>query len=74
MKEYKYMKVKLYKITSDIIQHYNLDKISQTGGYVYMEIRKGMLGLNQAGKIANNSLVKHLNKYRYLPCPITPAL
>ena len=74
MKEYEYMKVKLSEIPDDVIQHYKLNTLAHTDGYVYMEIRKGMPGLKQAGKIANDRLMKHLDKYGYRPCPITPAL
>ena len=31
-----------------------------TDGWVYMQIEKGMQGLKQAGKIANDRLKKHL--------------
>ena len=51
MKEYGYTKVKLAEIPQDIIHHYKLNSIVHTGGYVYMEIRKGMPGLKQAGKM-----------------------
>jgi hypothetical protein len=33
------------------------------------EIRKGMPGLKQAGKIANDRLTKHLAKFGYTPVP-----
>ena len=39
-----------------------------------MEIRKGITGLKQAGKLANKCLEKHLIKYGYAPCSRTPAL
>ena len=39
-----------------------------------MEIRKGMPGLNQSGRIANERLNKHLQKHGYSPCPHTTAL
>ena len=71
MDKYEYMKVKLSEIPIDVIQHYKLDNLAHTDGYVYMEICKGMLKLKQAGKNANDQLVKHLDKYRYRPCPIT---
>ena len=41
---------------------------------VYVEIRKGMPGLKQAGKIAHDRLRTHLKKYGYNPVPRTPAL
>ena len=74
MKEYNYMKVKMNEIPIDVIKHYNLNSLVHTDGYVYMEIRKGMPGLKQAGKNANNRLNNHLVKYGYRPCHKTPAL
>ena len=43
-------------------------------GYLYMEIRKGMPGLKQAGRIANERLQQHLVKFGYAPVPRTPLL
>ena len=74
MSDFEYMKIKYSKIPQEIIDEYNLDKIVAEDGHVYMEIRKGMPGLKQAGKIANDHLTKHLDKYGYRPCPHTPAL
>ena len=39
-----------------------------------MEVQKGMPGLKQAGKIANDRLKSHLAKFGYFPAPRTPAL
>ena len=39
-----------------------------------MEIQKGMYGLTQAGKIANDKLKLHLDKFGYETAPITPGL
>ena len=39
-----------------------------------MEIQKGMYGLPQAGKIANDKLKLHLDKFGYKPATITPGL
>ena len=74
MSEYKYMKIKYLEIPQEVVNKYNLDNIVAEDGYIYMEIRKGMPGLKQAGKIANDRLTKHLNKYGYRPCPHTPTL
>ena len=55
------------------MRRYNLDsKIHH--GYVYVEIRKGMYGLPQAGKLANDLLQKHLKPYGYEPVKHTPGL
>jgi len=39
-----------------------------------MEVRKGMTGLKQTGKIANVRLTEHLAKYGYAPVKRTPTL
>jgi EAL domain-containing protein (putative c-di-GMP-specific phosphodiesterase class I) len=36
-----------------------------TNGYAYVEICKGMYGLKQAGKLANDQLIIHLAQYGY---------
>ena len=56
----------------DISAH-NLRNLAHKG-FVYMEIQKGMYGLPQAGKIANDKLRLHLAKFVYEPAPITPGL
>ena len=73
MLEYEYMRIRYAEIPPEIIQQYKLDKI-QHDGWVYLQIRKGMPGLKQAGKIANARLTKHLARYGYRPCPFTPSL
>ena len=42
--------------------------------HVYVEIRKGMYSLPQAGKIANDRLTKFLAPYGYAPVPLTAGL
>ena len=39
-----------------------------------MEIQKGMYGIPQAGKMANDKFKLHLAKFGYEPAPITPGL
>ena len=41
---------------------------------VYMKICKGMPGLKQAGRIANDRLTEHLAKFGYNPVARTPSL
>ena len=49
------------------------DKIS-SNCWVYLETRKGMPGLKQDGRIANDQLKAHLPHFGFAPVPITPAL
>jgi hypothetical protein len=49
------MPLKLFP--DNIMQHYNLQE-KALNGYVYMEIRRGMYGLPQAGILANKPLAE----------------
>jgi hypothetical protein len=60
-------------IPQEIIDHYQLLPLVHNG-YIYIEIRKGMYGLPQAGIIANNKLRKHLVTFGYIPTEHTPGL
>ena len=64
MKIYEYMKLPLEIVPEEIIQKYNLRNLEHKG-FVYMEIQKGMYGLPQAGKIANDNLKVHMAKFGY---------
>ena len=43
-------------------------------GFKYFEINKGMYGLPQAGKIANDKLIKELSVKGFEPTNHTPGL
>ena len=60
-------------IPTEIVEQYNLQKIAHNG-WVYIEVRNGMSGLKQAGKIANDQLKQRLAQYGYFPAPRIPAL
>ena len=70
---FEYMRMVLKDIPDEIIVQYNL-KVLQCNDWVYIQIEKGMPGLKQAGKIANDKLRVHMKKHGYVPCPRTPAL
>ena len=68
--EYEYMRIPIWMIPTHIQTLYNLaPKIID--GHVYAEIRCGMYGLPQAGKLANDQLAQFLLPHNYLPCPVT---
>ena len=52
MDEYEYMRIRFSEIPNEIVTQYRLDNL-QHDGWVYIQVRKGMPGLKQAGKIAN---------------------
>ena len=51
-----YMKMKLKMIPREIIDQYHLQDL-QENGWVYMKIVKGMAGLKQAARLANERLM-----------------
>ena len=70
---YEYIRIPVHMIPQAIMDWYNLhDKVHN--GYVYAEVHKGMYGFKQAGKIANDELIAHLDQYGYAPCVHTPGL
>jgi hypothetical protein len=70
---FEYMKMPIALIPANIIAHYNLNK-KVLDGYVYMEIRKGMYGLPQAGILTNKLLKKRLVRHGYFEQPHTLGL
>ena len=73
MANYEYMFIPLNQIPQEIIDHYNLHNIVHKGK-VYVEIRRGMYGLPQAGILAETQLIHFLGKYGYSPVTHTPGL
>jgi hypothetical protein len=71
--DYEYVRIPMHMLPPAIVELYQLEsKISD--GYVYAEVRKGMCGLPQGGKRANDRLRKFLAPFGYVPCPVTPGL
>jgi hypothetical protein len=71
--DYESVRIPTHRLPPAIVELYQLEsKISN--GYVYAEVRKGMYGLPQAGKLANGRLRKFLASFGYVPCPVTPGL
>jgi hypothetical protein len=70
---YEYMRLPSSIIPDEIITKYNLQVIS-VAGWVYLEIRKGIYGMKQAGLLANQLLQQILAPYGYYPAHHTPGL
>jgi hypothetical protein len=63
----------VHLIPAEFLQAYKLqDTIYK--GYLYLEIRKGMYGLPQAGILANQLLRKRLASHGYTEAKHTPSL
>ena len=65
--------MKLKIIPQEIIDQYQLQDLEENG-WVYIKIVKGMPGLKQAARLANERLVHHLAPYGYSPVHHTPYL
>jgi hypothetical protein len=63
---FEYMKMLLSRFLEKIIQKYNLNDMA-VDGWVYIEIRKGMYGLKQAGLLSNQLLQTRLAPFGYYP-------
>jgi hypothetical protein len=70
---FKYMKMLLSRFPEEIIQKYELNDLA-VDGWVYIEIRKGMYGLKQAGLLANQLLQTRLAPFGYYPARHTQGL
>lgn len=68
-----YMRISLKHIPLDVQLRYDIAAMVQND-YVIMEITKGIYGLPQAGKLAQDRLVKHLAGHGYIQCVNTPCL
>jgi hypothetical protein len=61
------------RFPEEIVQKYNLHALA-FDGWVYIEIRKGMYGLKQAGLLADQLLQTRLAPFGYYPACHTPGL
>jgi hypothetical protein len=67
------MKMLLSRFPEEIVQTYNLNALA-IDGWVYIETRKGIYGLKQAGLLANQLLQTRLAPFGYYPARHTPGL
>jgi hypothetical protein len=70
---YEYMKIPLALFPEWIKTQYNLDTHAKDG-FVFLEIRRAVWGLSQAGILANKLLRKRLKSHGYYECVNTPGL
>jgi hypothetical protein len=70
---YEYMRTLLLRFPEEIVSKYNLTALA-VDVWVYIEIRKGMYGLKQAGQLANQILQKRLPPFGYYPARHTPGV
>ena len=68
-----YMRIQLAHIPQDIIAKYHMNEYEHNGA-VLVAVHKGIYGLPQAGKLAQDRLVEHLAKHGYHQAANTPCL
>ena len=66
-----FMSIPMHMIPPQIIQRYNLNPKHKNA---YVRIKKGMYGLAQAGRLAQDRLKNHLQQYGYTEAAHTPCL
>jgi hypothetical protein len=71
--QFEYMKMLLSHFPEEIVHKCNLNALA-IDGWVYIEIRKVMYGLKQAGLLENQLLQTHLAPYGYNPARHTWTL
>jgi len=70
---YEYLKMPLTLFPEWIIEQYNL-RLHALNGFVYLEMRRAVWGLSQAGILANKLLRRRLLPHGYYKGPNTPGL
>ena len=73
LEQYEYMAIPLHLFPQHTIDQYNL-RTHAKDGKVYVEIRKAIYGLPQAGILANKLLRERLHPHGYYKVPHTPGL
>ena len=74
LKRFEYARIRLSDLPEDIIDEYKLKEKATEQGFVYVEVRRGMYGLPNAGIIAQQLLEKRLEKHGYRQSKFTPGL
>jgi hypothetical protein len=74
MERPEYMRMKLSNLPQEFVDLFNLTKIAEDNGNVYIKVQKGMYGLSQAGILAHRLLEQWLNEHGYQQNQVTPGL
>jgi hypothetical protein len=68
------MWMKLSNLPQEFVDSYNLAKIAEDNGSMYIKVQKGMYGLPQAGILAHRLLEQWLNEHGYQQSQVTPGM
>ena len=72
MKYFQYMRIHKKFILQEVLDKYDI--IFDDRDFTYVEIRRGMYGLKEAGVIAFDQLIQKLKRFGYEPMPQTPGI
>jgi hypothetical protein len=70
---YEYLRLKLNELPDDVMEEYGLKDKATPGGFVFVEVRKGIYGLPQAGILAQKLLKERLRAHGYHQSKIIPG-
>jgi hypothetical protein len=73
LERYEYVRIPVSMVPEEIMDEYNLHALVHNG-YLYVEVRRGIYGLSQAGLLDSILLSKLLAKHGYSPVPHTHGL
>ncbi len=65
MERQEYMQMKLSNLPKEFVDLYDLTKMADNNGNVYVKVQEGMYGLLQAGILAHRLLEQRLNEHGY---------
>ena len=74
LKRWEYIKLKLSDIPAEVIKEYNLMEKATKDRSVYVEVRRGIYGLPQAGLLAQEQLSESLEEHGYYQSKMVPGL
>ena len=60
-------------IPEEKIRKHNLEQYIEDDGWLNFEIRKGMYGILEAGRLANDLFTARLKKHEYIEATHTPG-
>jgi len=70
-----YMRLHRNQVPLETIEYFKLhDPTWWVNDHILVEVSKGIYGLPEAGKLAQDRLYNHLRKYEFETCPNTPGL
>ena len=68
------MRIHIKYFLKEVRNKYSIEELVAVDGYIYYRIKKEVYGLKQTIRLAHDQLVKHLAKYGYELCTLSPQI